>query len=85
MRVAIWWYATGRPHLLWQPVDGHQRRAALALAGLPGFAYLLAILVAAAAPGVSLAIYAAMPLLYFLSITVLRHGRQRVQEYADFT
>jgi hypothetical protein len=34
---------------------------------------------------VSLAIYAAMPLLYFLSITVLRSGRQRNQQYADFT
>ena len=32
-----------------------------------------------------LLIYAAVPLLYFLSITVLRSGRQRNQEYADFT
>jgi hypothetical protein len=30
-------------------------------------------------------IYGGMPLLYFLSITVLRRGRQRDQEYADFT
>ncbi len=34
---------------------------------------------------VSLAIYAAMPVLYFLSITVLRRGRQGSHEYADFT
>jgi hypothetical protein len=34
---------------------------------------------------VSLAIYAGLPVLYFLSITVLRGGRQRNQEYADFT
>jgi hypothetical protein len=34
---------------------------------------------------VSLLIYGAMPVLYFLSITVLRSGRQRNQEYADFT
>lgn len=34
---------------------------------------------------VSLAIYAAMPVLYFLGITVLRRGRQRDREYADFT
>jgi hypothetical protein len=37
------------------------------------------------APGVSLAMYAGLPLLYFLSITVLRSGRERNQEYADFT
>jgi hypothetical protein len=32
-----------------------------------------------------LLIYAAMPVLYFLTITVLRSGRERDQEYADFT
>ena len=84
MRVVIWLYATNRPHLLWQPLDQRQRRAGLALNLLPGLVYLLAFLVAEAAPGLSLAIYAAMPLLYFLSITVLRSGRRRDQEYADF-
>jgi hypothetical protein len=34
---------------------------------------------------VSLAMYAGLPLLYFLSITVLRSGQERNQEYADFT
>jgi hypothetical protein len=29
--------------------------------------------------------YAGLPLLYFLSITVLRSGRKRSLEYADFT
>jgi uncharacterized membrane protein len=84
MRVVIWLYATNRPHLLWQPLDHRQRRAGLALNLLPGLVYLLAFLVAEAAPGLSLVIYAALPLLYFLSITVLRGGR-RDQEYADFT
>ena len=51
----------------------------------PGLVYLLAFLVARTAPGVSLLIYAAMPVVYFLSITVLRGSRQRNQEYADFT
>jgi uncharacterized membrane protein len=85
MRVVIWLYATSRPHLLWQRLDDRQRRAGRALTVLPVFVYLLAFLVARVAPGVSLAIYAAMPLLYFLSITVLRSGRKRDQEYADFT
>jgi hypothetical protein len=34
---------------------------------------------------VSLLIYAGMPVLYFLSITVLRGGRQRNLEFAEFT
>jgi cytochrome b561 len=85
MRVVIWLYATNRPHLLWQRLDDRQRRAGLALTVFPGLFYLLAILVAVVAPGVSLAMYAGLPLLYFLSITVLRSGRERNQEYADFT
>jgi uncharacterized membrane protein len=85
MRVVIWLYATSRPHLLWQRPDDRQRRAGLALAAFPALIYLLAILVAAAAPTLSLLIYAGAPVLYFLSITVLRSGRIRSQEYADFT
>ena len=85
MRTVIWLYATNRPQLLWQRLDDRQRRAGLALNLYPGLVYLLAFLVAKAAPGVSLLIYAGLPVLYFLSITVLRWGRERNQEYADFT
>ena len=85
MRAVIWLYATNRPHLLWQRPDANQRRAGLAINLYPGLIYLLAFLVAKAAPRIRLMIYAAMPVLYFLSITVLRRGRQRNQEYADFT
>jgi uncharacterized membrane protein len=72
MRVAIWLYATNRPHLLWQRLDDRQRRAGLALNLYPGLVYLLGFLIAKTAPGVSLLIYGVMPVLYFLSITVLR-------------
>jgi uncharacterized membrane protein len=85
MRVAMWLYATSRPQLLWQRLDARQRRAGLVLGVVPGLVYLLAFLVARSAPTVSLAIYAGLPVLYFLSITVLRGGRRRNQEYADFT
>ena len=71
--------------MLWQRLDDRQRRAGLTLAVLPVLIYLFAILVAAAAPGMSLLIYGDAPVLYFLSITVLRSGRKRDQEYADFT
>jgi hypothetical protein len=52
---------------------------------VPGLIYLLAFLVARRAPEVRLTIYAGVPLLYFLSITVLRGSRRRDREYADFT
>ena len=84
-RAVIWLYATNRPHLLWQRLDDRQRRAGLVLNLAPVLVYLLAFLVAKAAPGVSLLIYAGLPVLYFLSITLLRSGRRRNQEYADFT
>ena len=51
----------------------------------PALLYLVAFLVATAAPTVSLPIYARPPVLYFLTITVLRHGRTRNQEYANLT
>jgi uncharacterized membrane protein len=85
MRVVIWLYATNRPHLLWRRLDDRQRRAGLAVNLYPGLVYLLAFLVAKSVPRMSLIIYASMPVLYFLSITVLRGSRQRNQEYADFT
>jgi len=85
MRVVIWLYATNRRHLLWQPLDDRLRRAGLAINLYPGLAYLLAFLLARSAPGLSLMIYAGVPLLYFLSITVLRGSRKRNIEYADFT
>ena len=85
MRVIIWLYATNRPQLLWQRLDSRQRRAGLALNLYPGLVYLLAFLLAKRAPGLSLVIFAAMPALYFLSITVLRGSRTRNREYGDFT
>jgi uncharacterized membrane protein len=84
MRAVIWLYATNRPHLLWHRLDDRQRRVGLALAAFVVLVYLVAILVAAVASMVSLLIYAGAPVLYFLSITVLR-SRNRDQEYADFT
>ncbi len=85
MRVLTWLYAIHRRDLLWQPLDRRQRRAGLVLAGYPGVVYLVAIAVAGAVPAVSLAIYAGMPVLYFLGITLLRTGRRRDREFANFT
>jgi uncharacterized membrane protein len=85
MRTIVWLYVPPRTHLLWRPIGDRQRRAGLILAIVPWVAYLLALLVADISPGVSLAIYAAVPLGYFLSITLLRRGRKGEQTYRDFT
>jgi len=85
MRVVIWLYVINRPHLLWLRLDDRQRRAGLALNGVPGLVFLLAVLIAEPAPVLSLMIYAGIPVLYFLGITLLRLGRERDREYADFT
>jgi hypothetical protein len=70
---------------LWQRLDDRPRRAGLALNLSPVLVYLLGFLVATTAPGLSLLIYAGLPVLYFLVITFLRWGPKRNQEYADFT
>ena len=85
MRTVIWLYTTNRKHLLWIPLDAQQRRAGLVLSVAPGLVYFVAFLLARPAPGVSLLIYALLPVVYFLSITVLRSGKDRNREFADFT
>ena len=68
-RLAIWVYATGRPHLLYAPMDSRSRRDGAIVAGLPGAVYAAAIFIASSAPTASLVIYAAVPALYFIVIT----------------
>jgi uncharacterized membrane protein len=71
-RLAMWWYATGRSHLLVAPVSERFRRDAFVIAAVPGVAYALAFAIADEAPRASLAIYAAVPALYFIAITLVR-------------
>jgi uncharacterized membrane protein len=85
MRSVAWVYISSHPHLLWRRLGVRQRQAGLGLAAGPAVAYLLALLVAGVVPLASLAIYAAVPLLYFLSISLLRRGRLGMRFYADFT
>ena len=71
-RLAIWWYATGRPHLLFAPVSARFRWAGVVIAAVPALAYTLAIILAEATPTTSLVIYGTVPLLYFIAITLAR-------------
>ena len=71
-RLAVWLYATKRSHILLTPVDPRSRRAGVILVTFPGVGYLLAMLVAEPAPTLSIAIYALVPVLYFVGISILR-------------
>jgi len=71
-RLGIWVYATGRPYLLFKPVDARSRRAGVIIAAVAGLAYAAAIAIARFAPTASIAIYAAGPVLYFTAILLAR-------------
>jgi TMEM175 potassium channel family protein len=65
-RVWMFWYGTGRPHLLYDSIDRRARVLGAAFVAFPALVYLVAILLAGAAPRVSLWIYALVPILYLL-------------------
>lgn len=71
-RLAIWWYVTAHPELLYARVEERSRLNRAIVVTIPTVAFVVAIALADAAPTVSLAIYALTPLLYFMAITVAR-------------
>lgn len=71
-RLGVWGYATGRPRLLYAPVEERSRWNRAAIVTIPTLAYAVAIALADRAPNVSLAIYALTPVIYFVAITVTR-------------
>ena len=84
-RLLIWYYATGNPHLLHAPIDTRSRRAGAAFAIGPGIAYIIAVALADSFPHVSLAIYYAVPVLYFLSVALARASAPPNAAERDFT
>lgn len=71
-RLAIWWYATGRPFLLYAPVERPSRRSTAAVVIVRGAAYLFAILIAERAPAASLAIFGLVPVVYLIALALKR-------------
>jgi uncharacterized membrane protein len=84
-RLLIWWYATGRTHLLFDPVDSRSRWMGVILVVVPGLAYSVAILISESSPRASLAIYAAVPILYFVAITIARTTALAESAEREFT
>ena len=84
-RLVVWLYATNRPHLLFEPIDRRTRRVGVLLVVIPAVLWLLAILIADSAPTASLAIYAGVPVLYFLSLILTRAKTPPGAPVEDFT
>ncbi len=84
MRWVLYAYVTRRPELLFDPLTDRQRRIGGLLATAPIAIYLLAMVVATAAPSVSVALYLAVPLLYFGLITLLRNRPSTRTEAEDY-
>jgi uncharacterized membrane protein len=84
MRFVLYAYLTSHPSLLWDAPSRRRRRLGGVLALAPTVVYAIAIAVAGAVPVLSLALYLAMPLLYFLLISVLRRHPSTRAEAEDF-
>ena len=84
LRWMLYAYLMRRPSLLWEPPGTKTRRIGALLAVAPIVVYVIAMLLAAVAPFVSLLLYFAMPLLYFLLITVMRQSPETRDEAANY-
>lgn len=60
-RLAVWLYATNRPHLVFEPIDRRTKTVGVLIVAVPAALYLLAILIAKPAPEASLVIYVGGP------------------------
>lgn len=84
LRWLLYGYLMRRPSLLWEPPGTKQRRVGALLAGAPIVVYVVAMLVADAAPSVSLWLYFVMPLLYLLLVAALRQSPGTRDEAVDY-
>jgi hypothetical protein len=78
-------YATGRPQLLHAPTDSHTRWLGIVAAAAPGAVYGIAFAIAKISPAASLLIYALVPILYFVIITLARNFGPTGSAQRDFT
>jgi uncharacterized membrane protein len=84
-RLGVWLYTANRPHLLFEPISPRTKRVGALLAlGLAAL-YTLAIAISDTSPGASLAIYAGVPVLYFIGLFVERSTAPPGTEKDDFT
>lgn len=76
VRIGLYWYLGRHPALLWQSETTNANRMGILFAAAPIVVYGLAMLVADSLPGLSLALYFSMPLLYLGLVTFLQTAPQ---------
>ena len=84
-RLIVWLYATNRQHLLYEPISPRTKRVGVLIVAVPAVLYLLAIVIADSAPGASMAIYAGVPILYFIALLIDRSTAPPGTEDDEFT
>ena len=84
-RTAIWVYATRSPSVVHEPIDRASFWSGLALSVFPLVIYVAAFAIAGVSAGASLAVYASAPVLYFITITLLRRLAPRGSAERQFT
>ena len=84
-RTAIWVYATRRPSVVHEPLDRASFWSGLALSVFPLVIYATAFAIAGVSAGACLAVYASAPVLYFITITLLRRLAPRGSAERQFT
>jgi uncharacterized membrane protein len=67
-RLAVRLYATNRPHLLFELINRRTRTKGAVIATVPAILYTFAILISETSPTAGLAIYAAVPVVYFMGL-----------------
>jgi uncharacterized membrane protein len=85
MRLIMYGYVVRRPQLLWADAVGERTGLGFDLAAIPIVVYMIAMLVAPLAPPVSIALFFAVPIVYFLAVTVLRERSGTSAEAEDFS
>jgi uncharacterized membrane protein len=84
-RTVLYWYVLRRPALLWSDPGHQHRRFALTLSASPIIVYALAMAVADVSAPLSVTLYFAVPVLYFLLVTLLRDRAGTRAQADEFT
>ena len=82
MRLLMYHYVLRRPELLWEQRTDTRSRLGIAIAGAPIPFYIVAAIVAGVSTTASVVLFFAVPVLYFLLITILRE-RPTTRSEAD--
>jgi TMEM175 potassium channel family protein len=85
MRLTLWLYIGTHAQLLYEDVDRRTLRSGALQALTLILLSLIAVLFAAFAPGVTLAIYAGVPVLYFIAVTFMRQSAPKGSQERNFT